>query len=124
MNVTDDNPLPFGVGRILEVRKTDFKFQWMGNTDQVARGTFRPAWFDSGDKKYYYRHRPTHGTHRPYLGEDCNVFIDKGQILAHGHNVLNDFTRIGKDVRDIISKSVWVKQAWGGNGEFSFNGNL
>ena len=54
MNMSDSHPIPFGVGRVLEIRgKQDLKFQWMGNTTCSARGTFLPGWIDPKDKKFY-----------------------------------------------------------------------
>ena len=91
----------------------------MGNTTCSARGTFLPGWIDPKDKKFYYRLKPLHATHQPFLGEHEDVVIGKGDVLSHGFHILNESKRISKQIREQISASVWVKQAWG-DGRFSF----
>jgi len=124
INMTDNHPLPFALGRIIEIRdENDFKFQWLGNRSCLARGTFLPAWIDSKDNKYYYRNKPFHPTHQPYLGEHSDVTIGTADLIAHGFHILNESNRISQVVRELISKSIWVKQAWGDD-TFSFTSSL
>ena len=91
----------------------------MGNVTFLARGTFLPTWIDPKDKKFYYRHKPIIPAHQPYLGEDCDVVIGNGDLIDHGFHLLTEAKLIRASTRDKISRSVWVKQAWGG--DFSFN---
>jgi len=121
MNMSDLHPLPFGVGRVVEVKdRQDLRFQWLGNRTCLANGVFHPAWISSKDNKFYYKPERSHNTHKPFLGEHSDVIIGTDDLLAHGYDVLDEATRLSREIREKISQSVWVKQAWGAE-RFSFS---
>ena len=82
-DMTDNCPLPFGVGRILEVTGGQVgKFQWLGNSTFNARGTFLPGWLDPSDRRFYFQPRPVSRKHTEFTGEDESVRVVRDEIIT------------------------------------------
>jgi hypothetical protein len=113
-NMTDDDPLPFGVGRILDdTNQNDLQFQWMCNPTYTPRGTFLLGWVSPRDRKFYYKSKPLHPSHPRFCGEDCGVSIGNEDVIVHGFSVLNEKGKLSKETKEVIAGNQWVKQAWG-----------
>jgi hypothetical protein len=44
----------FGVGKVMEKKRTKLVCQWMGNFNEELMGTYRPAWSREGSDNYYF----------------------------------------------------------------------
>ena len=111
--MSEEDPLPFGVGTVLEVADGSItKFQWMGNASFNAKGTFLPGWIDPKDKKFYFKPKPIAKTHLPYLGEHDDVHVCKEDLVRHGFGVLNRANRLSAAAREKICKNEAVAEAY------------
>jgi hypothetical protein len=111
---SDNDQLPFGVGRVLTVRSPkDISFQWLGNASFNPRGTFLPGWLDPKDRKFYFQRRPLAQSHAPYLNDVDEVTIGTGDVIAAGFHVLTAEQRISPPIREIVVNNPDVRYAWG-----------
>ena len=82
MEISEDNLLPFGMGRVIDHKPNQFiNFQWMGNFNQNRLAKFLPMWFQVKDKKAYYKQKPTSPSHPPYTGKDLAVFVKAEDVI-------------------------------------------
>jgi hypothetical protein len=82
MEISSENLLPFGMGKVIEHTALKFiNFQWMSNFHQSQTAKFLPMWFQQNDKKAYYKLKPTSPGHPPYTGTDLGVFIKAEDVI-------------------------------------------
>jgi exonuclease III len=93
MEMSDDHPCPFGVGRVLDVTdKSNLHFQWLGNAKYNATSSFKPAWFQESDKTYYYSQKPIHHSHPAYTGRMSltkEVAVSSDDVMASGFDLVS-----------------------------------
>ena len=113
MEISEENLLPFGMGRVIEHTVNQFiSFQWMSNFNQNQLAKFLPMWFQSKDKKAYYRPKPTSPSHPPYTGKDLGVFIKaEDLILVSSLTPFLDEDTLKPWAINFIMKNDMVKQA-------------
>ena len=69
-------------------------------------------WFQSSDKKAYYKHKPISPGHRPYTGKDLSVFIKADDlILVSGESPFLEDDVIEPWALNFILRNDFVKQA-------------
>jgi hypothetical protein len=62
---------PFGVGKPIKRTASGlFIYQWLGNTKENVRGTYRLCWLDDRDNKHMYIDKPP-GEHRARSPDLC-----------------------------------------------------
>ena len=81
-------------------------FQWMGNygNGKLAR-VFLPGWVDPRDNKEYYKNKPTHHSHKRFMGESTETYVTLKEILLRGSNLLKESGKLTASALAIISSS-------------------
>ena len=119
--MTDNNPIPFGVGKVLDASNpNDLKFQWVGNKNMSTNGTFLPSWYQKSDDKAYYKQRPTHPSHEPFTNGSYDIMIGNQDTILIAKQILNDQNRLSKQSRDVISTNPLVRESWGSEARILF----
>jgi hypothetical protein len=111
--MSENDPLPFGVGRVLGRESKDgegVQFQWLGNATFNPRGTFLPGWLDPTDRKFYFQPKPRSKKHTEFMGTDEGVQVTKEDVITHGFHILTDTNRLSMNTRTVITSSKEVEQ--------------
>jgi transposase InsO family protein len=111
--VGDDDSLPFGIGKIIDIQGDEFEFQWLANQNCHPRGKFLPCWIDNADGKYYMRAKPTDKAHFPLTNRHFTTSVTKVDIIIHGFRILNDNGHLTARAREAIQADEWVRAAYG-----------
>lgn len=113
MEISEENALPFGIGRVISHEKGQFiHFQWLGNASQNQNARFEPCWFQKAGAKYYYKSRPIYRSHPPYTGKDLMVFLKAEDVILIDRD--RPFLQDGKIMswaRKFIAQDEGVKQS-------------
>ena len=89
---------PIAVMRYLGDTQDGVEMQWLGTYKlywfidiRMFKQTWKNAWWDLKDRKFYYQHKPRPGSHDPaftnMLSKDC---INKTDIFFFGFNLMQD----------------------------------
>jgi hypothetical protein len=100
--VDDDNDLPFGVGRVLTMRRTgDVDFQWYGNTANSLLGCYQPLWLPREGEPYAAA-QPRAAADKPYRGHDTGSVVERTDVLVPRFQLIDQ--RIPHDVLVCLSE--------------------
>ena len=110
MKPTVDSPLPFGVGKVLDINGDKLNLQWYGNAHERAESTYRPCWFQNKLKKYYYRSGKEHKSHSPYTTCNTDTEVSTKEVIIHGFEIQPD-DHLSKDCLDLIFRHPSVESS-------------
>ena len=113
MQVSVENALPFGLGRVLKHYEGGvIDFQWLGNVAQSQNGRFQAAWYQDSVKKFYYKQHPIYKSHPPYTGKDLGVNIKiEDVILVDEETLFLENGLLKAWAKTHILNHNWVRQA-------------
>jgi hypothetical protein len=84
MEIDEENLLPFGIGRVISHKRSHpIHFQWMGNFHQNQKAKFHPMWFQSSDKRTYYRPKPLRPSHPAYTDKDLGTLVKAEDVILY-----------------------------------------
>ena len=112
------HPSPFGVGRITKIGdgKTNFEFQWCGNTRTVLDGAYNLCWYVPTTDKWYYRAtREPRGrtSHTPYTSFMTGTTLNVTDIIVRGFDLFDENKRFHGPIWDTIVQDRSVAQFMG-----------
>ena len=90
MRPTKECPRCFGIGKVVDIKNDELIVQWYGNTSERHMSTYRPSWYQSNIRKYYYLAKPQSTTHRAYTTADTGPKILKDDLALYGFKLQNN----------------------------------
>ena len=103
-----DNPLPFGLGKILNlIPNNSLNIQWYGNFAMKFDAPFRPCWLQPRTNQIYYSSAKAHPSHLPHCTSDTSTPVHSRDLITYGFSLL-DSDRIPSSLQTMITSQPHV----------------
>ena len=99
-----DNPLPFGLGKIMSINSDgSVVLQWYGNFAMNIHSTFKPCWFQKSTNQIYYASASAHPSHPPHFTDETHTSVLLSDLVTYGFALLDNDRLPTAVLRSIIA---------------------
>jgi hypothetical protein len=85
------SPTPFGVAKVITcTNEGDLELQWLANSNDEPRGTFKPGWTAPLIFDAYYEQEKKHSNHLPYMASEDGIVLNQRDVLLHSFKLTED----------------------------------